>query len=305
MRQVLVVHYSQTGQLNRLVQSVCAPLQADAGIQVDFLPLEPVQPYPFPWPFLGFFRIFPETVLMKPQPLRPLAVDAGKDYDLIILAYQVWFLSPSLPLTSFLASPEAARLLRGRPVVTLIGCRNMWLMAQEKVEARLAQLGACLLDNVALTDACGTAASFLATPLWMFTGRRKPYHWVPEAGIADAEISAASRFGEAIARRLSADALPLEQPMLRGLGAVKVDEKLIGSETVGNRSFQLWSRLLSALGPQQSRRRGAGLVLYIVFLISLIITVVPIGALLKKVLAPLFKARTQRQKDYFAGPSGE
>ena len=90
-----------------------------------------------------------------------------------------------------------------------------------------------------------------------------------------------------------------------GLGAVKVDEKLIGSETVGNRSFQAWSRLLSALGPQQSRRRGAGLVLYIVFLISLIITVVPVGALLKKVLAPLFRARTQRQKDYFAGPSGE
>jgi len=46
-------------------------------------------------------------------------------------------------------------------------------------------------------------------------------------------------------------------------------------------------------------------VLYIVFLISLIITVVPVGALLKKVLAPLFRARTQRQKDYFAGPSRE
>ena len=305
MRQVLIVHFSQTGQLDRLAQSVCAPLQQQADIQLDFLPLQPAQPYPFPWPFLDFFRIFPETVLMRPQPLLPLAVDASKRYDLVILAYQVWFLSPSQPMTAFLASPEAAQLLKGTPVVTLIGCRNMWLMAQEKVKNRLTELGARLVDNIALTDACGTAASFLATPLWMFTGRQKPYSWVPRAGIDEAEIVAASRFGQAMAQRLTADSLPIEQPMLRGLGAVKIDEKLIASEKVGNRSFQLWSRLLAALGPQQSRRRGAGLVVYILFLLCLIVTVVPLSALLKKLLAPLLKERTQREKAYFAGPSGE
>lgn len=305
MRQVLVVHYSQTGQLDRLMQSVCAPLLQRADIHVDFLALQPAQPYPFPWPFLGFFRIFPETVLMRPQPLLPLAVDPAQRYDLVILAYQVWFLSPSQPMTSFLASPEAAQLLKGAPVVTLIGCRNMWLMAQEKIKQRLHELGARLVDNIALTDACGTAASFLATPLWLFTGRQKPYSWVPRAGIDEAEIVAAKRFGEAIAQRLTADALPIEQPMLRGLGAVRIDEKLIASEKVGNRSFQLWSRLLAALGPQHSRRRGAGLVLYIVFLLCLIVTVVPLSALLKKLMAPLFKARIAREKAYFAGPSGE
>ncbi|MDP3814950.1 dialkylrecorsinol condensing enzyme [Pseudomonas sp.] len=305
MRQVLIVHFSQTGQLDRLAQSVCAPLQQHGEIQLDVLPLQPAQPYPFPWPFLDFFRIFPETVLMRPQPLLPLAVDAHKRYDLVILAYQVWFLSPSQPMTAFLASPEAALLLKDTPVVTLIGCRNMWLMAQEKLKRRLSELGARLVDNIALTDACGTAASFLATPLWLFTGRQKPYSWVPRAGIDPAEIAAASRFGEAMAQRLTADDLPIEQPMLKGLGAVRIDEKLIASEKVGNRSFQLWSRLLAALGPQQSRRRAVGLVLYILFLLCLIVTVVPLSALLKKVLAPLFKERTQREKAYFAGPSGE
>jgi hypothetical protein len=305
MRQVLIVHYSQTGQLDRLAQSVCGPLQEHADIQLDFLQLQPAQPYPFPWPFLDFFRIFPETVLMRPQPLLPLAVDASKRYDLVILAYQVWFLSPSQPMTAFLASPQAAQLLKGTSVVTLIGCRNMWLMAQEKLKARLTELGARLLDNIALTDACGTAASFLATPLWLFTGRQKPYSWVPRAGIDEAEMAAASRFGQAMAQRLTADSLPIEQPMLTGLGAVRIDEKLIASEKVGNRSFQLWSRLLAALGPQQSRRRAAGLVVYILFLLCLIVTVVPLSALLKKLLAPLFKERTQREKAYFSGPSGE
>ncbi|TIH10914.1 dialkylrecorsinol condensing enzyme [Pseudomonas leptonychotis] len=305
MRQVLIVHFSQTGQLDKLAQSVCAPLLQHADIQLDFLALQPAQPYPFPWPFLDFFRIFPETVLMRPQPLLPLAVDASKRYDLVILAYQVWFLSPSQPMSAFLASPEAAQLLKGTPVVTLIGCRNMWLMAQEKIKTRLGELGARLVDNIALTDACGTAASFLATPLWLFTGRQKPYSWVPRAGIAEAEITAASRFGEAMAQRLTLNDRPIEQPMLAGLGAVRIDEKLIASEKVGNRSFQLWSRLLVALGPQQSRRRAAGLLVYIVFLLCLIVTVVPLSALLKKLLAPLLKERTQREKAYFAGPSGE
>ncbi|WP_312713173.1 dialkylrecorsinol condensing enzyme [Stutzerimonas nitrititolerans] len=304
MRQVLVVHYSQTGQLGRLVQSVCAPLLARDDVQLDFLAVQPATPYPFPWPFLTFFSIFPETVLMRPEPLQPLQVDPDKRYDLVILAYQVWFLSPSRPITSFLATPEAARLLKDAPVVTLIGCRNMWLMAQEKLKARLDELGARLLDNIVLTDACGSAASFLATPLWMFTGRQQPFAWLPKAGISEAEIADAQRFGVAIGERL-AQGGPIEQPMLRGLGAVRIDEKLIASERVGTRSFKAWGTLLAALGPQHSLRRRAGLIVYIVFLLSLILTVVPVTALLKKLLSPLTRARIQREKAYFAAPSGE
>lgn len=304
MRQVLVVHYSQTGQLDRLARSVCAPLEADHGVRVDYLRLVPATPHPFPWPFLRFFDTFPETALMRPEPLAPLAIDANVRYDLIILAYQVWFLAPSRPVASFLASPEAARLFAGTPVVTLIGCRNMWLMAQEKVKARLAALGARLVDNVVLTDACGSAASFVATPLWMFTGRRQPYAWLPKAGIAERDIDQARRFGRVIAERLAQPG-PVEAPMLSALGAVRVDEKLIASERVGNRSFQLWGRLLIALGPPGSPRRRAGLIVYIVFLICLILTVVPVTALLKKLLAPLTRARVRREKAYFAEPSGE
>jgi hypothetical protein len=305
MRRVLVVHYSQTGQLQRLMQSVCGPLLQQPQLEVDFLELQPARPYPFPWDFFSFFSIFPETVLMRPEPLQPLAVDPQQRYDLVILAYQVWFLSPSRPMTSFLATPEAAQLLNGTPVMTLIGCRNMWLMAQEKLKARLNALGARLLDNVVLTDECGTAASFLATPLWMFTGQQQPWSWVPRAGIAEAQIGAASRFGEAIRQRLQADSLPLEAPMLGGLGAVQVDEKLIASEKVGTRSFHIWGRLIAALSPLYSRRRRLLVSGYVALLLVLILTVVPITALLKKLLGPLFKGRIQKQKAYFAGPSGE
>ncbi|WP_233267327.1 hypothetical protein [Paraglaciecola sp. L3A3] len=56
---------------------------------------------------------------------------------MIILTYQVWFLSPSIPIASFLQSEPAKKLFKDTPVVTIIGCRGMWLMAQEKVKTLL------------------------------------------------------------------------------------------------------------------------------------------------------------------------
>lgn len=305
MRKVLVVHYSQTGQLNRLVRSVCGPLQQADDIQLDYLALTPQQPYPFPWPFVRFFTIFPETVLQIPQPLLAPSQPLADDYDLIILAYQVWFLSPSLPVSSFLQSDTAAQLLRHKPVVTLIGCRNMWLMAQEKVKVHLTRLQARLVDNIALIDQCGSAASFLATPMWMFTGKQQARRWLPKAGISDADIAAASRFGEAMRQRLQADDTEISSSMLGGLQAVHINEKLIASERVGNHSFSIWAKLLYRLGPEHSKRRRLGLMLYVCFLLSLILTVVPVTAILKKLLAPLTRKRIQQQKRYFAAPSGE
>lgn len=305
MRRILVIDYSQTGQTRSLRDSICGPLNDSPDLQVDYLELEPVRPFPFPWPFLRFFEIFPETVQLQPVPLKPIAVDPQIRYDLVLLCYQVWFLSPSLPVSSFLQSPEAAQLLRETPVVTVIGCRNMWLMAQEKVKAQLDRVQARLVDNVVLTDECGSAASFIATPLWMFTGRQQPWQWVPKAGIADRDIAAASRFGEAIAERLTRDPAPVTGPMLTGTGAVTINDKLITSEVIANRSFRLWSRLLMKTGQPGSLGRKLGLMVYIVFLVLMILTVVPISALLKWLLRHLLKERTRQARAYYAAPSGE
>jgi len=308
VRKVLVIHYSQTGQLTRITDSILTPLAQEDNIKIDYLTIEPEQSYPFPWPFLRFFHIFPEAVKMTPQALKPIdsdIINSAADYDLIILSYQVWFLSPSTPISSFLQSAAAKTLFKDKAVVTVIGCRGMWLSAQEKVKKLLTGLKANLVDNVALTDDCGAAFSFLATPLWMFTGRKKAYSWSPTAGVSEDDINNASRFGDAIKNRLLLNENKIEQPMLKGLGAVKINEKLIASERVGSHSFRIWSKLLSTLGPQNSLRRSCGLLVYVLFLLTLIVTVVPVTALIKKLIAPLTKKRICAQKAYFAEPSGE
>ncbi|MBU2871633.1 dialkylrecorsinol condensing enzyme [Colwellia sp. E2M01] len=318
MRKILVVSYSQTGQLTKVVDSIIEPILNDEHIQVDSLTIKPKVKYPFPWPFFKFFQVMPESVYMKKVELdaSTLVTRSTKnttnrtdiennDYDLIILSYQVWFLSPSLPISSFLQSDQAKKLFHNTPVMTVIGCRGMWLTAQEKMKSLLTNLQANLVDNIVLTDECGAGFSFLATPLWMLTGKKKPLSWVPPAGISDQEITQAQRFGEALNQRLLKDSNIIETPVMKGLGAVKINEKLIFSEKIGHRSFKIWGKILMLLGPQNSFRRYTGLFFYSMFLLALIVTIVPITALVIKLITPLFKKKIARQKAYYAQPSGE
>jgi hypothetical protein len=307
MKRVLVVWYSQTGQLTSVVRSFTAPLVEHPEIDVTFEPLEPVTPYAFPWPFLEFFNTFPETVHARPRPLKPMRVGKNDSFDLIIVAYQVWFLSPSQPIEAFLQSSEAREWLHGKPVITVIACRNMWLMAQETMKARLNGIGARLIDNVALTDRAHSAATFISTPLWMLTGRRGPFlrGIVPAAGIDAPDIADASRFGRAIAAKLPNLDAAHPRALLTGMGAVRINERLIGSEMIGHRSFRIWGRVLLMLGSPQSLARRLVLCLYVAFLAAMILTVAPIGALIKRLVSPWTRERIARQRAYFAAPSGE
>ncbi len=303
-KSVLVVHYSQTGQLSRLVASVVAPLLAADGIEVKSINLETKIPYPFPWSFLSFFDVFPEAIYLDPPELKKFELYEGEKFDLIIVAYQVWFLAPSLPITAFLKNRTARNVLQDTPVVTLIGCRNMWAMAHETVKQLLAEAHAKLIDNVVLVDQGSNLASFITTPRWLLTGKKGSFWWFPPAGIADEQIKRASRFGMAIRDGLVTGQEKMGTPMLTGLQAVTADVALIKSEKAGYRSFRIWGRLIRTLGVAGNPKRKPVLLLYIVFLVVLIITVVPVNMVIKRLSASLFKEKQRSIKEYYELPSG-
>ena len=307
--RVLTISYSQSGQIDRVVNSIAGPLR-EKGIEVKRGRLIPSEPHPFPWPILQFFNQFPETVYEKASPAI-LVDDAGQeindcDFDLVILGYQVWFLSPSLPVSSFLNGDAAKRLLKGKRVITVVACRNMWLMAQERMKGHLERLEARLVDNVALTDAGRAALTFLSTPLWVLTGNRGPRFGglIPRAGVPEHEIADAARFGVAIADHLARDP-DRTAPMLTGLGAVKINPMLIQSEKAGRRSFRAWGALLLWIGHRSSLARRLVLCLFIAFLILLILTVVPAVALLKWALRPMMHKKLAEERAFYSQPSGE
>ena len=303
MTRILVLYYSQTGQLTRAVQSMLSPLAGRSDVQIIWQNLEPVEPFPFPWGFMRFFDTFPECVHLDPAPIRPVPFTPEMRFDLVILAYQVWFLSPSLPITAFLKSP-AAGVLRDTPVITFIACRNMWLSAQEKVKDMLRDLGARHIDNVVLVDQGPPWATFITTPRWVLTGKKNGFWGVfPPAGVSEADILGAARFGRALAA-----SLPLLQstsgPLLAGLGAVKVMPGYVTGEKIAHRSFRLWGGLLRALGKPGSLPRRVMLVVYIGFLVAMILTVVPVSILVRALLRPVLRKRLDAEVARLEAPSG-
>lgn len=303
MTRILVLHYSQTGQLTRAVQSMLGPLSGRPDVEIVWQNLEPVEAFPFPWGFFRFFDSFPECVHLDPPPIRPVAFGPEARFDLVVLAYQVWFVAPSMPVTAFLKS-DAARVLRDTPVITFVACRNLWLSAQETVKGILRDLGARHIDNVVLVDQGPPWATFITTPRWLLTGKKNGFWGIfPPAGVSEADIAGAARFGRALA-----DALPLLQstrgPLLSGLGAVNVNAGYIASEKIAHRSLRLWGVLLRAIGRPGNPLRRLVLVVYIVFLVVMILTVMPVGIVVRALLKPLLRERLDAEVARLEAPSG-
>ncbi|HET7299999.1 MAG TPA: hypothetical protein VFJ01_05040, partial [Oleiagrimonas sp.] len=155
-------------------------------------------------------------------------------------------------------------------------------------------------------DEAGSIGSFFATPLWMLTGKRGPLlgGLIPRAGVAPERIRSSRRFGERMAAALRGER-PLDETLLQNLGAAHVNTRLIATEKAARRSFLVWGKMLRALGPPSSAARHAVIVIYILFLVLLLVTVLPLSALLKTLFAPLLRKRIARQCLYYGSPSGE
>jgi len=303
MKKVLILYYSQSGQLQNVLDNITAPMLQDSNISCDYIAIKPKNPFPYPWNFYEFFDIFPESVYLNGCETEKL--DIKEEYDLIILGYTVWFLSPSLPVTGFLQSSEAKQLLNNKPVITVIACRDMWLTAQEKVKSLLKNVNARLIDNVVLTDQGKSIHSFVTTPRWMLTGKKDAFWFFPKAGVAKSEIENASRFGTRLCTALANDCEKKNDPLLGNLNAVNVVGKLIATERIAHRSFLIWSKLIKKAGQPGSTGRKIVITVYSFFLLTLVLTIVPINIIIRKLLYPFREKQITKAINYYEGPSGK
>ena len=292
MKRVLVVYYTQSGQLKEIIDSVLSPLTE---VTIDFLPIDTATPFPFPWTGDTFFDAFPESYLQIPQPLQPFILP-HTDYDLVILGYQVWYLSPSIPLSSFLQHPEAKKLLSGKPVITISGTRNMWVMAHQKVKKLLTDCGAHLVGNIALTDPHHNHISVITIVQWLFSGdKNKHYLGVfPKAGVADKDIQSANIYGTLIAQHLQTGNYNGLQQAIVAHGGVHYKRFILSAEKKGNRLFGIWAKMIYG-----SKKRKFLLKCFHIYLYIAIWVLMPIVWLLYWLTYPLFFWKVERDKKKF------
>jgi len=253
--RILVLYYSQTGQLRDIIDHCLAPFTSDPSAQVDMVQVQTKHRFPFPWSNLDFFNLFPESVNGIPFELEPLDVDATKEYDLIVLAYTVWFLQPSIPISSLLQHPDAKRIFGGRPVVTLIGSRNMWVLAQERVKQHLHRLNAKLVGNIVLTDRNVNLVSIITIIRWMFHGKKDAFWFFPPAGILERDIKDSVCFGEILHQHIAKGDFDGMQEKLNVADAVNINPSLLLLEHRATKLFKMYAKFISAKGDFGSSER--------------------------------------------------
>ncbi|SDM39087.1 flavodoxin family protein [Kriegella aquimaris] len=301
MKQVLVIYYSQTGQLHEILNNITKTIAGGDQVNISYLKIEPKKPFEFPWDSKKFYGVFPESFLQIPTELKPVPPEIlNNKYDLVILGYQVWYLTPSIPINSFLKSDAAEKLLKNTPVITVVACRNMWIQAQEKTKRLLAAVGANLVGHIALVDRHINHISVITIEHWMLSGKKDRYKGVfPKPGVSDNDIRAAEKFGLPIRAALLNNNFESLQQELLALDAVRVNPFLVMTDERGNIVFSKWANhLIKKGGPRDPERmKWIGIFkYYLLFAVWVITPIVFIVFLLTYL--PMYQKRNKEKRYY-------
>ena len=301
VKKILVITYSQSGQLDAIVDNVLSGIDGD--IQVAREKLKPVPDYPFPWKDIHFWDAQPECVELIPAGLQPLSFDPDADYDLVVLGYPIWFLSPPTPLTSFLKS-EAARVLNKKNVISIIGCRNMWAGAQEDVKKLIALNGGNLVGNIVLRDKHHNLPSVVTIIYWMTSGKKDRMCGIfPPPGVSDKDIADSKRFGAPIAEAIKKDDFVHLQEELLELKAVQLQPEVLSLERKGKKIFGAWSKFIRKKGGPGDPARIPRLKIFKWYLLTVIFLATPIANLVFWITYPIFYFSIRRNLRYYSGVS--
>lgn len=246
MKRVLLVCYSQTGQLRRCADAFLEPV-VRAGAEVDVVEPRPSQPFPWPWGFGRFVDVFPECVEGKAPPMDAASLKPPREkYDLVVVAYQVWYLAPALPIVGWLES-DAAKVLNDTPVIALCACRNMWQRAFVALKKLVSAKGGRLIDHVVREDSGPAWATFWSTPRWVMTGDRVgATKLLPVAGVNDADIASLAAPGGKVAEALQRGALFAS---VLGGAESRVNRLFVIPELIARWFFGRWASLIGSSGP--------------------------------------------------------
>lgn len=301
MKQVLVIHYSQSGQLTEIVNNIVSTMQNDQTV-FTYLMIEMEEEFPFPWQSKeDFFGVFPETFREEPRKIKAIPDEIlNKKYDLILFGYSVWYLTASLPTTSFLATPEAKKLLDNTPIITIIGCRNMWIMAQEKLKRKLQSLNANLVGNIVLVDRHVNHVSVITIVHWMFKGVKTKFLGIfPKPGVSQEDIDDASKFGSVISKHLLKNNYKKLQENLIAKDAVNVKSFLVTVDKRANMLFTKWSTFISNKSEKNTAKRRTLTKLFNYYLIVAIWLLSPIVFILFLLTYPFYYSQIKKDKVYY------
>lgn len=295
-KKILVIYYTQSGQLEDILDNFTSPLIA-AGNTVEKVRVYVAKDYTFPWTGTSFFAVMPDCVLGVPTELKPFQLKENK-YDLVILGYQAWFLSPSIPVNSILNTPVVQAVMKDAPVITITGARNMWISAMERIKRILKNSGAKLVGSIALVDKHHNFISFITIFYWMFKGKKERLlNIFPKPGVAEADIENTKNYGATVQKFLNADNWDGLQDELEAQKAIVVKYNLMFIESKASKIFAIWANIIA-----KKKKKTAWLVAFKYYLLIALFIAAPIILTVDAIFfKPFLSKRIKKQKQHYSG----
>jgi hypothetical protein len=188
------------------------------------------------------------------------------------------------------------RIMKGKPVVTLVGSRNMWIMAHEEVKQYIRDAGGRLAGNVVLYDKAPNLLSVISIIRWMFSGKKDRFLKVfPPAGIAQDDIANSASYGRLVLEALKASDFEGVRARLVEQGAVEVFPSLLLIEKRGKIFFRIWARFILRKGSYGNASRIGRVRLFKYYLLAVLYLVSPLVTLIFHLTRPFRKHAIKKQ----------
>lgn len=302
MKKILCIYYSQSGQLTEIVKNFAKPFEKSDEYSVTYANIEPVNDFRFPWKGYDFFDVFPESVNKIPCEIKPLNIQ-DEDYDLIVFAYSVWYMSPAIPSNSFLLSEQAKKIFRDKPVITLLGVRNMWVVAQEYVKEKILELGGHLVGNIVLRDRAENITGIITISYFVFTGKKDRFlGFFPKPGISEKDIDGANIFGEIVKNHFKNNSFDKLQEELIKAKAVKVYPYLCTVERMAfKRVFKKWANFMLNKGGAGDTARRTRVKMFAYYFPFAILLIAPVEYIFFIIFAPFRIKTIKKEIKYYSG----
>lgn len=210
--RVLLLYYSYTGQARKVLDAA-GEVFGERGCEVYSAPIEFTDPRyaerfsRFPmhnvWPeFLG---MLPAQTLRATGEVRTPDEVRRHDYDLICIGSPTWWRNVSMPLRSFLTSPEARPLFEGTPFAVFVVCRRYWRENFNAVRKLATKAGGRYVGEIHFTYPGDQLRSMLSLTSYLGSGQYRDRHLgmrMPPTNVSTDQIEESRRFAAKLADRL-------------------------------------------------------------------------------------------------------
>jgi hypothetical protein len=265
---------------------------------IDRVKVQPQREYPFPWSTDSFFDAMPETVLEEPIELAPYTLKQ-ESYDLVIIGYQPWFLSPSQPVLALLKDPKFKTVLKNTPVATVIGSRNMWLNAQKSIVREVENAGGEMVANIPFIDKVQNHISALTILHWMLTGKKtRRWGFLPLPGVSEQDIAEAGKFAPPLASAVEKGRYEGVQKDILAQGGINIQPSILLIEARAKKLFILWANLIKRKSTTPEKR--AFLVsAFKWYLIIALFVISPPLIFIYTLFTPFLRSKIKRSQQHF------